>query len=892
MTRSSVSPVLRVLSALAAICLAPAALACGGGLHLEIGPSGIYTLDHAAATAVQPGLDGCPVEQLRLRSRGEEVTLRVLDDGDGVFGAGDRIEWIGEKLHGPESWSDPYSLVNVYELDAAPGERLRYALRPAGDDTGEEPRARMRRSLHLEEDTMVMRLERGQVQPREQPDLWYWAKLTMVDAAPFTTRFDLSGVARDAGDPVRMRLAFRGWSTVRVPDGEAAFDDHVVEVRVNDTPVGELAWGGRDHIEHALDVPAGLLKEHGNTLTLTVPPRTPGWAKNPAVDVVMFDYLDLDYAVPAPGGEESAPLEVVAAGVPSWRAGAAPELFGSDGVVYLPTSEPGRPARYAQVAAGTVLHPLASGAATLSPAGMRALTDDRPDLRNPATGHDYIIVAHPSLLEATRPLVAFHRERGLDPILIDVTDVYDQFNHGIVNPRAIRQLLEHAWEAWPAPRPRYVLLVGDASFDIHDAVRDQKFYAKWTSRDLLQPGHFNSIPSTSYADAPEAANARNLIPAFQYFGGEGQSASDNGFVTFDPESDKPFLAIGRLPVVLPEEVSAIVEKIIRYVREPRMGSWRQSVMFITNDEVHFQRTSDEIAAKVGELGFSAAKVYPSTEDADNLAHQARIKQELNDGQLLVHFLGHGGRYIWRTGPPDPVKNHDLFTLDDISDLDNLDHMPMILSMTCFSAPFDNPTEDSIGEKFLREADKGAIAVFAASWRNAPDVSFSKQLMRELVTPGVPIGDAILTAKQETNNPEMIGMYNLLGDPSIALQRPQEQLQMMQVRERWNPGVAVRVPGTSDFSGNVRVTWLDADQNELSETTYAVHAPQWRLPAAPAGAHAVRVYALDPDHAADALGELTLTEEKPRYKRPWWKPRPKPKPLPPAADRIHGDNFGG
>ena len=44
---------------------------------------------------------------------------------------------------------------------------------------------------------------------------------------------------------------------------------------------------------------------------------------------------------------------------------------------------------------------------------------------------------------------------------------------------------------------------------------------------------------------------------------------------------------------------------------------------------------------------------------------------------------------------------------------------MVLSMTCYSAPFDHPSADSIGEKFLRVPGKGAVAVLAASWRNAP-----------------------------------------------------------------------------------------------------------------------------------------------------------------------------
>jgi len=67
----------------------------------------------------------------------------------------------------------------------------------------------------------------------------------------------------------------------------------------------------------------------------------------------------------------------------------------------------------------------------------------------------------------------------------------------------------------------------------------------------------------------------------------------------------------------------------------------------------------------------------------------------------VVFNGHGGRYIWRTGWPDLTKNHDLFTLDDLDNLQPTTRLPVVLSLTCYSAPFDHPLADSIGEKLLR-----------------------------------------------------------------------------------------------------------------------------------------------------------------------------------------------
>ena len=81
------------------------------------------------------------------------------------------------------------------------------------------------------------------------------------------------------------------------------------------------------------------------------------------------------------------------------------------------------------------------------------------------------------------------------------------------------------------------------------------------------------------------------------------------------------------------------------------------------------------------IGLLADKVYAKPDVTENAVHQRAIHDGIDAGRLLVHFIGHGGRYIWRTGPPDLRKNHDLFTLDDVSGLHNSGRLPMVLSMT-------------------------------------------------------------------------------------------------------------------------------------------------------------------------------------------------------------------
>ena len=228
------------LAGLALAALPLSALACEGRLHIELQQTGVYSLDYDAIVAQQPGLRDCPVDRLTLTQSGRDVPIRI-DGADGRFGPGARIVWVGRQLHGPESWFDPFSVNNVYLLGAAPGAHARLADAPADA----APRAPLERTLHLEQENLMIRLDQQQQKPNEESDVWQWAKLTHVDPAPFSTPFDLPDLA-PRGDVV-LTLDFRGLSDLDPPPGYKGTktDDHRVDVRINGKPAGSLAWNGR-----------------------------------------------------------------------------------------------------------------------------------------------------------------------------------------------------------------------------------------------------------------------------------------------------------------------------------------------------------------------------------------------------------------------------------------------------------------------------------------------------------------------------------------------------------------------------------------------------------------------------------------------------------------------
>jgi len=881
---------------LATLLLIPAAspvFACSGRVHIEVKEAGVYALDYAAIVAAQPGLADCRAADLALLNRDQEVPIRVVAGNRGDFAPGARIEWLGRMLHGPQSWFDQYSGVNVYQLAATPGPhaRLRELDPPSAAAT-----AALRRRLHFEQENLLIRLNGDEMKPGDEPDVWQWAKLTPIDPQPFAFDFDLPDVEAGRKEPIELTLDFRGESNVP-PQGRGTKPaDHVVEFSLNGRLVQTFNWDGRAEHVRTLAIAPALLKAAHNTLNLRVPRRDLADG-NFIVDVVMFNWMEVAY--PAGGNLDAgaAPFHATSAGAIGLRSAAAtaPALFGSDGTYRRAIADPRGGFRAAPAGSGVELYPVpATG--PMQPALVRAVADAR--LRNAGSGYDYLIVAHPRLIDAIQPLARYHRGHGLSVAVIDVDAIYDEFGGGIVHPRAIRDFVAYAMEHSPV-KPRYLLLVGDASFDIHHDLRTSRptpqLYApgaQLAREYMLSPGVFVVMPTVSYADwSPDLPN-RDLIPTWQMPSSNGQFASDNPFVALTDGDMHPQLAVGRLPVVEPEEVKAIVDKTISYLTRPAPGDWRRDVTFVSTSEIEsLKQESDRMAADLQGRGFAAESLYSDAREKDSKRYlQARraLKENLDAGGLLVHFLGHGGQYIWRVGPIG-----DLFSLDDVSALRNAGRYPMVLAMTCFSAPFDHPSSDSIGERFLREADKGAIAVFAASWTNWPNPAYSKTLIDNLLKPETPIGDAIVTTKAKIDDPIFVEMYNLLGDPAVVLAKPPAVLRFARSNDRWDPRIVVRVPA-GDFGGDVSVDWIGAADNLLAAQRFQARNAQFML-TPPPGAVRAGVYTRDGRDGTTAMGGFDLREPvAPVAAKKAQPPVPAPtRRTPPASevhDRIRADDF--
>ena len=281
--------------------------------------------------------------------------------------------------------------------------------------------------------------------------------------------------------------------------------------------------------------------------------------------------------------------------------------------------------------------------------------------------------------------------------------------------------------------------------------------------------------------------------------------------------------------------------------------------------VGFQRSSDRLAQALATDGFRSTKIYPQASEADNELNTKKILEAWNEGNWAVSFLGHGGRFIWRTGPPDYRKNHDLFTLDDLDQLEPTADLPIVLALTCYSAPFDHPNADSIGEKLLRLPERGAVAVFAASWRNSPSSRMGQIVLEELNVPGATVGEAILRAKRQIGNRTLVEQYNLLGDPALPVRRPGRDATVEVVEQNEVLMATGTVQGVSEFSGTVHVEWLSESGTTVHRDELAVEEPtfrsQYALSSSDESPASVLVYAWDNAAGIAASGYTAIDLEE-------------------------------
>ncbi|MBI5563301.1 MAG: hypothetical protein HY870_00290 [Chloroflexi bacterium] len=597
-----------------------------------------------------------------------------------------------------------YMTSSVYFLKRGPASTLPERAAVAGD-------------APVEAYTAVERAEQNKIYaPQAAGDTWFWERITAPATRTYT--LTLSAVADDSSDATgpsdvadAATLRLETWSSTQGPSEI----DHRVRVSVNGRDVGEATWDGSVRRSLEIALPAGVLVEGDNQVRVSLPGDTGVLADTVYVDwvevafprrfVAQADRLMFD----SPGGRHqligfSGPIDVYDVTQPDriTRVSIDPETPFS--------GEAGH--RYWAVGAGGYR----SGRVTAA-----TLTPDLAALKV-----DYVAIGPSDLIEPLQPLLDYHAAHGLTVAAVPDVAVYDQFGDGRVDPAAIKAFLQ-------AAKPKYVLLVGDASYD-----------------------------PLGYT-APSEANRLPTLLVTTVFGGE--TGSDVGFAQLADDL-KPVLAVGRVPARTPDQVKVFVAKTLAYLQAPPSGAWRQRVLAVADGQDDTFKGQAQAFLDQFASTYQTQLLNPQPNQADaNLP----IVAALNEGNALVSYFGHGSVTQW--------GKDNLFTVKDGEALKaGGGALPVVLNFTCLTGLFTHPKVQSLAETLLWQADAGAVAVLApTSLTLGSDQSFlSEALVSEfLANPTERLGDLVLKAWQavpaeSSSARDVLQTFLLFGDPALVV----------------------------------------------------------------------------------------------------------------------------
>jgi len=650
-----------------------------------------------------------PVDHLVLQAGGQAVGFRLVGRGR-EFGPGTELEFYGQAS------DNPYSRASVYELSVA------YSLgsRTASLRSTASKNERGLSVTPVETGTATYRQARERVYSATSVADTPWSDTRMlVQTSPKSWHFDFP-VDHLVDDAARLRIRLAGVTDF------ADFDpDHHVEVWLNGSLLDDIWFEGRVVQELDYALPAGMLVDGSNRLTL----RLPGDSGAPAGVITLVDF-DLDYSryLTMTGAE----LSVEARG----RALRVDGLMRRDAVVYRVANGradpvdgvsisgrgpyvltiPGTPetARYV-VAQGDAIHrpQLQAGRQRVDITSGRA---------------DYLMIAHPDFIGGLAPLVAFHEGQGRRVRVVNVLDIYAQFSHGQVDAAAIADYIRATARQ---ARYQHVLLVGGDSYDY---------------RNSAGSGSISFIPSL-YVDTSDLV---------QYAPSDALLVDLNG-------DEVPDLPIGRLPVRTPEELDAVITKTLQYAnrsytRTAVVSADRQEpgVSFTSQSDRFFEPVLDQWwieRAYLDELGVEQAR--------------ADLMAGIDAGASATTFVGHSAYTVWTFD--------GLFNASDVSLLDNAGRPTAVVQWGCWNTYHVVPSYNTMGHQWILTPNRGAaLAMGSATFTEVHHSrQFGELLIPELLGSNATAGQAVTRAKQmlARSNPnarDMILGWTILGDPALTM----------------------------------------------------------------------------------------------------------------------------
>lgn len=356
--------------------------------------------------------------------------------------------------------------------------------------------------------------------------------------------------------------------------------------------------------------------------------------------------------------------------------------------------------------------------------------------------YNYLIVTNTALLTAAQTYGNYRASEAggnYKPLVLDVKDIYNQFNYGEPSPLAIRKFVE------------YMLSDGNIN------------------KNLLLIGK-----STSYASLLEKTlkELPGDVPTIGYPGADillvdGLAGSPK---------DVPAIPVGRLSAHTVEEVNNYLDKIKAYEQDYTNGTWRKKVLHVSGGKSVSELTMlknalSDLSPEVIAYGGSVEAVVKQTLIE---VESVNISPQVNSGVGLLTYFGHGS---------PTVTDLDMgYASNPQNGFNNKDKYPLMYFNGCGVGDIFASWSNTLALDWLFAKEKGAIGVISNSHysyysttKKYLDVLYSD--LFDSKSPAKTIGQIQQeTAKAITaSNPSLYDVTNihqsiLMGDPVLKIFR--------------------------------------------------------------------------------------------------------------------------
>ena len=386
--------------------------------------------------------------------------------------------------------------------------------------------------------------------------------------------------------------------------------------------------------------------------------------------------------------------------------------------------------------------------------------------------YDMVIIIPTSqkLLKQAQRLAKHHADHdGLNVRIVPADELYNEFSSGTPDVSAYKRYMKMLYDKSDSLHmPKSLLLFGDCTFDNRMLISDAKSETKKNSLD-------------DYLLCYESENSFSSTECY---------VSDDFLTYLDDEEDistfvgLPDIGVGRFPCTSEEEAKILVDKTINYALKTNAGSWQNTIMFLGDDgnnNIHMHDVNDVAEQTISEHpGYYVRKIYWDAFNRTSLSTGNRypdateiIKQQQNNGALIIDYAGHGS--------PTSISHEIVLSVKDFANFKG-NNLPLWVTASCEIMPFDS-NDETIGEKALLNAEGGAVAFYGTTrtvyvpQNKKINSAFMKYVLSydENGKP-VTLGEAQRLAKNYLvkNGIEITKnklQYSLLGDPALSLALP-------------------------------------------------------------------------------------------------------------------------